>query len=311
MPKSGAGWMPVLALLFCLLAAPLPAVADLPRVLVVGGGNTHHRAVFAAMRQVLERDSARYELVYRTVEQYQPDSDSRPVLRVAVGVAAARTLSAAHGGAPLLCVLLSQNEYRALPRPVGTELSGLFLEQPLSRYLALLQLALPERKQVGVVLGPVSASLAADLRQAGARQQLQITTASITTERELTAALEQVIRPAGVLLALPDPVVVNADTARTLIMTAYHQNVALVGYSQALAKAGALMAVHSTPEQFGRDAGEMIRQALASSPARLPPARHPAHFTVSVNYQVARALDLDLPAEERLAAWLRQQEAAQ
>ncbi|WP_172600503.1 ABC transporter substrate-binding protein [Sulfurivermis fontis] len=303
--------MPALALLFCLLAMPLLAVAELPRVLVVGGENTYHWAVFAAMRQALARDSAHYELVYRTVEQYRSDSGSRPVLRVAVGVAAARTLSAAREDAPLLCVLLPRDDYLALARSAGTEMSGLFLEQPLSRYLALLRLALPQRDQVGAVLGPVSAALAADLRQAGERQRLQITTASITAERELTAAMEQVMRPSGVLLALPDPVVVNADTARTLIMTAYHRGIALVGYSQALAKAGALMAVHSTPEQFGQDAGEMVRAALSASPVHLPPARHPAYFTVSVNYQVARALELNLPPEDRLAALVRQQEVAQ
>ncbi|GAB4300121.1 MAG: hypothetical protein Kow0096_19950 [Thiohalomonadaceae bacterium] len=303
--------MPALALLFGLLVVPLLVVAESPRVLVVGGENAHHRAVFAAMRQVLERDGAGYEIVYRTIEQYRAGRHDRPTLRVAVGTAAARALSAVPGGAPLLCVLLPRDDYLALPRPAGVELSGLFLEQPLPRYLTLLQLALPQRKQVGAVLGPVSSVLAGDLRQAGERRQLQITTASITAERELTAAMAQVIRPSGVLLALPDPVVVNADTARTLIMTAYHQGVALVGYSQALAKAGALMAVHSTPEQFGQDAGEMIWGALASRPVRLPPARHPSHFTVSVNYQVARALELDLPPEERLAALLRQQEAVQ
>ncbi|MEW6647324.1 MAG: ABC transporter substrate binding protein [Pseudomonadota bacterium] len=303
--------MPALALLFCLLAIPLLAVAELPRVVVVGGENTHHRAVFAAMRQVLGRDSARYEVIYRTIEQYRPDSTTGAVLRVAVGTAAARTLGAAPDAAPLLCVLLPRDDYLALPQPAGGEMSGLFLEQPLPRYLALLRLALPQHEQVGAVLGPVSSALAADLQQAGYRQQLQITTASITAERELTAALEQVARPAGVLLALPDPVVVNADTARTLIMTAYHKGIALVGYSQALAKAGALMAVHSTPEQFGQEAGEMVRAALSASPVRLPPARHPAYFTVSVNYQVARALELNLPPEDRLVARLRQQEAAQ
>lgn len=310
MPRWRAGRMPVPVLLFCLLLSPLVALASAPRVVVVGGENAYHRAVFAAMRQTLERGPLRYELTYRTLEQYQASSDPTPALLVTVGTPAARVLAAAPSAAPLLCTLLPRDDYLTLPRTGPIAISGLYIEQPLLRYLALLRLALPQRDRIGAVLGPISSSLNDELHAAGHRLQLQVGTIAIAEERELAAALEQVGTPSGVLLALPDPVVVNADTARTLILTAYHRGIALVGYSQALAKAGALMAVHSTPEQFGQEAGEMVHAALSVAPARLPPARYPSYFSVSVNYQVARALDLNLPPEEQLVRLLQQQEAA-
>jgi ABC-type uncharacterized transport system substrate-binding protein len=279
-------------------------------VVVVGGENTYHRAVFAAMRQVLERTPADYELTYRTLEQYQSSAEPAPAMLVSVGTAAARALAAAPRSAPLLCTLLPRGDYLQLPRAGAAEMSGLYIEQPVPRYLALVRLALPQRTGIGAVLGPVSSSLSGELQTVGARLRQPVNTVTIGAERELAAALEQVGTPAGVLLALPDPVVVNADTARTLILTAYHRGIALVGYSQALAKAGALMAVHTTPEQFGQEAGEMVQAALTAAPLRLPPARFPSYFTVSVNYQVARALELNLPPEEQLMHQLQQQEAA-
>lgn len=305
-PKSGVGWIPALTLLLGLFLLPLAAAATPLRVVVVGGESTYHRAVFAAMRQVLERTPADYELTYRTLEQYQSSAEPAPAMLVSVGTAAARALAAAPRSAPLLCTLLPREEYLQLPRAGAAEMSGLYIEQPVPRYLALVRLALPQRTGIGAVLGPVSSSLSGELQTAGT----PVNTVTIGAERELAAALEQVGTPAGVLLALPDPVVVNADTARTLILTAYHRGIALVGYSQALAKAGALMAVHTTPEQFGQEAGEMVQAALTAAPLRLPPARFPSYFTVSVNYQVARALELNLPPEGQLMHQLQQQEAA-
>jgi ABC-type uncharacterized transport system substrate-binding protein len=308
-PKSGVGGLPALTLLFGLFLLPLLAAATPLRVVVVGGESTYHRAVFAAMRQVLERTPASYELTYRTLEQYQSATEPSPAMLVTVGTAAARTLAAAPRSAPLLCTLLPRDDYLQLPQAGAAEMSALYIEQPVPRYLRLVRLALPQRTNIGAVLGPVSSSLSSELQAVGDQLRLPVNTVTIGSDRELAAALEQVGTSAGVLLALPDPVVVNADTARSLILTAYHRGIALVGYSQALAKAGALMAVHTTPEQFGQEAGEMVHAALTAAPARLPRARFPSYFTVSVNYQVARALELNLPPEEQLLQQLQQPEA--
>lgn len=298
----------MLALLLCLTLLP-PALAAPPRVIVVGGDSAHHRAVFVAMRQTLERGRSGHELIYRTLEQHQADAGPAPALLVAVGTAAAQALAAAPRTAPLLCVLLPHGEFAALSQ--GTAgLGALYIDQPVRRYLLLARLTLPERRQVGAVLGPLSSALEGELLAEGRRLQLEVKTATLDDGLALTGALERVSRPQGVVLALPDPLVVNADTARTLILDAYHRGIALIGYSQALAKAGALMAVHSTPEQLGQEAGEMVLAALAAQPVTLPPPRYPSYYSVSVNYQVARALEVNLPTEERLLRELRQLEGA-
>lgn len=304
---TGALMRGILLLCLTLLA---PAVPAQPRqVVVVGGDSAHHHAAFVAMRRTVEREDRAYQLIYRTVEEYRAAPEPQPTLLVAVGSTAAQALAAHAHAVPLLYVLLPRNEFAALPQNSGS-IGALFVDQPLYRYLLLARIALPERTTVGAVLGPVSEELAEELHSAGRRLALEVNTASIGDSGELARALERVSRPAGVMVALPDPTVVNADTARTLIIDAYQRGVALIGYSQALAKAGALMAVHSTPEQLGQEAGEMVLAALATTPVRLPPPRYPSYFSVSVNYQVARALELDLPAEQRLAHALRQQELA-
>jgi ABC-type uncharacterized transport system substrate-binding protein len=57
-------------------------------------------------------------------------------------------------------------------------------------------------------------------------------------------------------------------------------------------KAGALLALYSTPTQVGQQAGEAARQALATG--SLPPPAAPRHFRVSTNPYVARSLGIVL-----------------
>lgn len=310
MPKLQVSRMLALTLLGCLTLILSGTAWAQARVVVVGGESAHHRVVFAAMRQALERGRSGTEVMYRTVAQYQTEPLARPELLVAIGTAAAEVLTALPREAPLLCVLLPRADYAALPQSEAVGAGALFIDQPVRRYLMLARLSLPQHRTVGAVLGPVSSALEEELRSEGQRLRLDTHIATIAEGQELAGALEQLTQTTDIALALPDPVVVNADTASTLILDAYHRGVPLIGYSQALAKAGALMALHTTPEQVGQEAGEMVRAALAATPVRLPPPRYPSYYSIAVNYQVARALGLELPAEEQLLRELRRQETA-
>lgn len=57
-------------------------------------------------------------------------------------------------------------------------------------------------------------------------------------------------------------------------------------------KAGALLALYSTPAQIGQQAGEVARQGLASGSLQPPAA--PRHFRIGTNPYVARSLGISL-----------------
>nr|HPR06509.1 ABC transporter substrate binding protein [Denitromonas sp.] len=92
------------------------------------------------------------------------------------------------------------------------------------------------------------------------------------------------------------------------LLTAYRHRSPVIGFSPAYVRAGAVMAVYSSPEQMGQQAAEMAVQSLLGNP--LPEARHPAYFSVSVNPHVARSLSIDLPDAATLEAQIRRQEGA-
>jgi ABC-type uncharacterized transport system substrate-binding protein len=176
-----------------------------------------------------------------------------------------------------------------------------FIDQPLSRQLDLVRAALPGRKHAGVVLGPLSGSLKAELRERSRERDLTVDEVEITDSSGVYNALQQVLPASDFLLALADPVVFNSSTVYGLLLTSYRARVPVVGFSEGLVRAGALVGLFSTARQSGRQGAEIAARALADD-VGLPAPQYPRYFTVQVNHTVARSLGIAIDDEASLAA---------
>lgn len=305
MPRGWIGFHRVawLALLFaCLWGAAEQALAS--RVAVV-----------------LSDDSAPYEEIYQAIRAHLAGSPheagrlnasglttaslGEARLAVAVGVRAADALTALSVRPPVLAVLVPRAWYLKTGRARLSEgdrhaVSAIYLDQPFERQARLIRLALPEVRRVGVLLGPDQEWLAGELGEALQAQQLRPVHQTLPAGERLIRPLEKVLAGADLLLAVPDPLVFNRNTAQSLFLTSYRYRVPVLGYSQSLTRAGALLSLHSSPAQIGREAAEWVSSALQGPAVRLPPPAHPAYASVSVNEQVARSLGIALPSESEL-----------
>jgi len=154
-----------------------------------------------------------------------------------------------------------------------------------------------------VILGPASLDLEGELGNQARQHTLDLTVARITERSGLYGALQNVLPASDLLLMLPDPLVANADTVYGLLLTTYRAQLPVVGFSEGLLNAGALLSLYSTAHQQGRQGAEIAREVLAH-PGALPEPQYPKYFTVRVNGSVARSLGLHLPPEETLGAAL-------
>ncbi len=227
-------------------------------------------------------------------------------LVVSVGSRAA--LLAVDSGLPTINTLVTRRNFDALRGMYRTPVTSIYLDQPLSRMLALIRTTLPDRDQLTILLGPTSKQAEKQITESCSDQKLICEAITVEDPSGIEKVLQLASRHDKVVLVLPDLKIVNASTARNLILGAYRRGVALVGYSSALVKSGALMAVHSTPEQLSEDASLMVADMLKGPSITIPPARHPEQYSVSINYQLARALQLDLAAESVLADAIKKAE---
>ncbi len=255
---------------------------------------------------------ARTEVQRMTAAEFTAVQPPVPTLFVALGAQAALALAQAQPSAPVLCTLLPRSAFERVlqvsGRKASTQFSGLLLDQPLSRQLALVRLALPDAKKLGVLLGPESKGLAPALAGLAAARGFKVVEARVDQNEPVFASLRQVLGAADVLLALPDPEVFNANSLQNILLASFRAGVPLVAFSPAYVRAGALLALHVTPAQMGQQAGELVRGVLRGKalPAQ---AMYAQSFSISVNAHVARSLGLNLDAD-RLNAELTRSEAA-
>ncbi|OYW37185.1 MAG: hypothetical protein B7Z35_10560 [Hydrogenophilales bacterium 12-61-10] len=226
-------------------------------------------------------------------------------LAVAVGVLAADALADLPNAPPILAVLVPRAWYLKTGRSQLTDngnrlASAIYIDQPIERQAALIRLAFPSARRVGVLLSANQSGLLGELQAAMDKQGLVLTNAILAKDEQLITPLENVLSEADLLLALPDPVVFNRNTAQSILLTSYRYRDPVFGYSRSLTRAGALLSLHSSPAEIGRQTAEWISNALLGSMTRLPAPAYPAYFSISINEQVARSLGFTLQPEAEL-----------
>ncbi|MDP2133096.1 MAG: ABC transporter substrate binding protein [Sulfuritalea sp.] len=208
---------------------------------------------------------------------------------------------------PMLSMLVPFLAFERMADPVrvrARSISAVFVDQPPERQMELVRLALPGIRNVGMLFSAEFKTLASALDRAAAERGLQLVALPVEPGG-LFPALQSLLPDVEVVLAQPDPLVFNSQTAGNILMAAYRRKVPLIGFSPAYVKAGAMLALYSTPAQIGRRGGELLNQALSGGLLSHP--QGPREFTVSVNPDVARSLGFVLD-EAQLGERLRQKD---
>lgn len=186
--------------------------------------------------------------------------------------------------------------------------SAIYIDQPWERQLNLIELALPGTRHVAMLLGPTSREQRAVLERTLETRQWHHHIGLIPESGSYLDPLRRVLEQAEVLLAVPDQRVFNRQNLQGILLTSYRREVPMIGFSPGYVRAGALVAVYSTPEQIAHQAVEWILPMLDDPERPLPEAQFPTYFSVAVNHQVARSLGLRVPEEETLLKELRRLE---
>lgn len=261
----------------------------------------------------LERSGvARSDMLLLTASEWSELRTLAPKLFVTLGAEAANALAKAELRAPVLCTLLPRSSFeRALQqsaRKSSSRFSALYLDQPLSRQLELIRVALPTARRVAVLWGPEPQAEAPVLKALAQANGLELVEASVGHDESLFPALKQILEEADLLLAVPDPEVYNSNNIQNILLTSFRARVPMLAFSPAYVRAGALLALHVTPTQIGQQAATLARAVLQGKALPATPV-YSQDFQVAVNQHVARSLGLTLDADA-LRLQLRRSEGA-
>ncbi|MGQ0710657.1 MAG: ABC transporter substrate-binding protein [Rhodoferax sp.] len=232
-----------------------------------------------------------------------------PRVLVALGAAAVRAALASDSRVPLIAALVPRATFdkalRETPRKSNAPVYALYLDQPLPRQLELIAQVLPHARRVGVLWGPESSAQRAALQSALQARGWSEAPGMVGDGSQVGEVLQQTLDGADAFLALADPVVFNPATVSNILLGTYRARVPVFAFAPAYAKAGALVALYSTPAQIGQQSAEMARAVLRG--ASLPSGQHPVDFQITVNMHVAHTLGVGVD-ESTLTERLKRQE---
>ncbi len=295
--------------LLCILVLSLQSHAA-PGIVVVTSGepSVAQEEALEALSSELKRSAVpASDMVIVSAKDVATMSHPAAKLVVALGSVAAQAVLESSNRIPVLFALLPRDGLETLlaRHKPAVAVSAIYLDQSAARQLALLRLALPQSKSVGILLGPTSKTAETRLKSAALERQYKPVVVKVEQTESIHVGLQKILEESDVLLAVADPLVFNANTIRNILLTSFRAKIPLVTFSPAYVKAGAVMAVYSTPRQIGTQVGAVARDVLRGKP--LPPAQYPLDFSLSINTQVADSFGLVLN-EAELNKGLRQLE---
>jgi putative tryptophan/tyrosine transport system substrate-binding protein len=224
----------------------------------------------------------------------------KDTLVVAVGTQALKYASNLDERTPVIGVLVPKLSYESIlleSKRQPIRFSAVYLDQPFTRQLALIKAIFPNISSIGVLLGPVSQFQSNDLQSAAKKFNMNVDIELVENATELHDSLEKVTAGKQLLLAIPDPLIYTRDTAQTILLTTYHRQAPVIGFSQSYAKSGAIAAVFSSPKQYATEISNIIK-TLPKEYVSLPLARAAAEFSIEINRQVARSLDIRIAEDD-------------
>jgi len=223
-------------------------------------------------------------------------------IHITIGAKALRLALDSQDRQPIIAAYISSVDFATVMRGYsGTRLITAVYSDPDPLDQLALAKAIVGRANVGVFDSPDAHALVTRLTQHGV-------TAIPVMPNERTDALLRSADPFGVIIATPDPTILNRANIGHVVRHLYQQRKVLIGFSDTLTQVGSLGSVYPTTDAIAHTVTQVLEQ-YAQSGNLLPPI-FVADVQVSTNEQLARSLDIILPEPSALLTALRDKNRA-
>jgi ABC-type uncharacterized transport system substrate-binding protein len=213
----------------------------------------------------------------------------RPDVVIAVGSAALDLVSESKSDAAVVSTMVLESERK--PRQAGNGSSTVTLDLPAAAVLSRLKQLFPERKRIAVIRGPaLSAAAVAEIQSQARRLGYDVRIVNTPGPRELLEAIGSLRGSVDFIWCLPDRYLYQGPTVTALAMAALRNRLPLIGFSEGLVRAGALVGFYPDYRDVGMQAGESGLRLLTGGHGE---REAPRKMRTAVNDRVARVLGVE------------------
>lgn len=292
-------WLPVLLLCFSSVA-----VAD-NQILIITTSDSNYQQLLSTTIQN-EFSKTPYESRLTNASQLEEHSITGKELVVAIGKDSITIIRKNSYRMAILKILTESEADNTSEQRVNE--STIYMTQPLCRQFRLIKALHPGWKTVGMLLAKENHIRASTISACARKYGLTIRTETVDDNADLITSLNIILNNSDVLLSLPDPAIYNSRNIKNILLTSYRHRVPIIGFSESFTHAGAIAAVHTSPEQLGKQVAGIIRSYFENNSSFIKAVYYPEDFTVTTNQQVARSLEIDLDDAEKIESVLRKLE---
>ena len=282
-----------LLVLVVVLGGATPARATSAVDLLISGNETYYQRVSMALAAHLRRDFPGVEVRVLSLRAGEPTPLAEGSLIVSVGTSASLKAAMAYPDRPQLSLVITRAAWQSLPGDVEmSHKATIFMDQPVTRLVALARAVAPAATNYGTVYGPVSGDQADTLARATARAGVRLRTTTIDRGDNPLSALTPVMRASDLFIAVPDRDDFNRNVGKWTLRLAFKQKVPVIGFSHAYTEAGAVASLFTSVADISRQGAEWLSNYLKDNRFDGWHSYPPSYFTITVNPSVARSLDL-------------------
>lgn len=177
-------------------------------------------------------------------------------------------------------------------------MTGVLLEVPIERQLAMIRTLLPHLKHIGTLYDPSkTTALIEEARRLLKPVATDLISIQVTSERDVPGALRALLPSVGALWLVPDSTVLTDESLRFILNTAIEERVPVIGFSREFARSGALLCLSVNYGDIGRQAGQLTRKILDGQLSLPMKPLHPDRIETSLNLKTAKFLQIEIPKD--------------
>jgi putative ABC transport system substrate-binding protein len=217
---------------------------------------------------------------------------SDPALVFAVGLKAAKAAQLEIVDIPVVySMVLDPIKYGL----TGPNMTGVLLEVPIDRQLAMIRTLLPKLKQIGTLYDPSkTAAVIDEARRLLKPNGAELVPTQVTSERDVPGALRTLLPSVGALWLVPDSTVLTDESLRFILNAALEERVPVIGFSREFARSGALLCLSVNYTEIGRQAGRLSGKILDGQVSLPLRPLHPDRIETSLNLKTAKFLGIEI-----------------
>ena len=245
-----------------------------------------------ATAMIVEALRARFPAASSATQISKRRTTGRVPVFLAVGPEALRYLAGIATGGPVISTFTSHKVYHSIldkaQGRAGT-ITAVYADPAPLQQFQLIGMIYRKPIKVGVIISSDNDHIAGVLRRSVTPKQAEVTFETLAPGEDITRALTR-LADVQAILATPDSAVYNAETIRTILVSTYRRNQAVIGFSAAVVKAGALASTFSGIDDIVAQVEEILGEY--ESTGILPEPQFPKFFETIVNGDVARSLNI-------------------